>query len=102
MADPDVHVHNFRTFSGLTEEMAWEQTARLETMVEKMLVDPQSRGIMVVHRDISIDTTFDEFAEMVMPEMTLDPRVPFGNIFHFPSRDAVHAWEERGCPTEFE
>jgi hypothetical protein len=63
------------------------QHQALETMAERMLVDPAGRGIMVVLDSEAGTRTY-----------RLDPGVPFGHIFEFPSQDAVERWRDLGCP----
>jgi hypothetical protein len=60
----------------------------LEEMCERMLVDPEGRGVMVVLDSESLTRTY-----------SLSEYVPWGHIFEFPSQDAVERWHDRGSPT---
>jgi hypothetical protein len=70
----------------VVEQIAIEHRS-LEEMVERMLTDPESRGIMVV---------LDQ--EQQTRSYRLDADIPFGHIFEFPSLAAVDEWRARGCP----
>ena len=62
-----------------------EYRARLETMCEKSLVDPQGRGVAVVGPSHACS-------------MWLDEHVPWGTIFHFPREADYLQWQDRGWP----
>ncbi len=65
---------------------AQQRNAVLEMWCEKMLQDGE-QGIAMIQGE---EDTF----------IALHPRVPFGRIFEFPSKDSFLAWAERGYPTE--
>jgi hypothetical protein len=71
--------------------------SELEEMAERMLTDPEGRGIMVILDPMA---SFDEQLMRFTGTRTyrLDPGVPFGHIFEFPSEAAVDEWRARGCP----
>lgn len=79
--------------------VAYEHAA-LEEMVERSLTAPERCGIAIV---ITKQTEFDPVAENLYRAISersyrLDPNVPFGHIYEFPSMEAYEVWQERGCP----
>lgn len=67
----------------------------LEEMVERMLVSPVRCGVVVVLNEI-ID--LDNLEASSTRHYRLDPNVPFGHIYEFPSMKAYELWQERGHP----
>lgn len=66
----------------------------IEEMAERMLVSPEPCGIVVVlNQIISLD---DPYAPS--RSFRLDPNVPFGHMYEFPSMEAYELWQERGHP----
>lgn len=76
--------------------------AALEEMVERMLTTPESSGIAVIldHQVVASypEEEGDEVQVIGHRHFRLDPNVPFGRIYEFPSMDAYEIWQERGCP----
>lgn len=83
------------------EVMRLEHQA-LEEMAERMLVSDPPAGIAVVltsKRDLSFEPDLDGVYRMEdYRQYRLDPGVPFGHIYEFPSIEAYEVWHERGCP----
>lgn len=86
----------------ITIEAVRHEHQALEEMVERMLTAPEPCGIAVV---ITHQTEFS--AEPETPNLyraiqernyRLDPNVPFGKLYEFPSLEAYEVWQERGCP----
>lgn len=72
----------------------------IEEMIERMLTSPSGWGIVTVLQN-SIETgSFDTHDYQITWERhyRLDPGVPFGRLYEFPSPEAYEMWQERGCP----
>lgn len=65
-----------------------------ERMVEKMLTDPEGRGIAMITPVLAEVTGDDGAIRFGMKTMArLDARVPFGNIYHFDSQESYESWD---------
>lgn len=77
--------------------LAKQQEAALEEAVERMLVSPTPCGIAVIDHEI-ID--LDNLSGSLETRFLLDPAIPFGTIFQFPSPTAYEKWRARMGATE--
>ncbi|QIG59023.1 hypothetical protein SEA_FRANSOYER_15 [Microbacterium phage Fransoyer] len=85
------------------EGMHFEYRDRaLEEMVERMLTSPDPSGIAVVitsQTDFLPEPNADGLYRATQERhYRLDPNVPFGKLYEFPSIEAYEVWYERGCP----
>lgn len=84
----------------LVIQQAKIEHAALQEMVERMLTSPERCGVAVV---ITHQAEFDPMPGepyRITEERNycLDPHVPFGHVWEFPSMEAYELWYERGCP----
>lgn len=72
----------------------------LEEMIERMLTSPLEVGIAIVVQNDVETGSFETGDYRIRSERhyRLDPGVPFGRMYEFPSMDAYEMWQERGCP----
>lgn len=71
------------------------QSAALEQMAERMLVSPERCGIVVVIENVF---DLDNLRAAGYRHYRLDPNVPFGHVYEFPSMEAYQVWIENGSP----
>lgn len=83
------------TIRDLALQVARYDHEAIEEMVERMLVSPIPCGIVVVISEI---VDFDDFKASSTRQYRLDPHVPFGRLYEFPSMQAYERWQERGHP----
>lgn len=79
----------------LALQVARHEHRAIEEMVERMPVSPIPCGIVVVISEI---VDFDDFDASSTRQYRLDPHVPFGHLYEFPSMQAYERWRERGHP----
>ncbi|QUE25563.1 hypothetical protein SEA_SADLAD_16 [Microbacterium phage SadLad] len=74
----------------------------LEEMIERMLTSSEPCGIAVVITQQEPFEPVEEgsllFRAVHERNYRLDPNVPFGKLYEFPSIEAYEVWYERGCP----
>lgn len=72
--------------------------AALEEMVERMLTSPIPAGIAVIIMHETEGGIEDGYFVHESRNYRLDPHVPFGHVFEFPSMESYELWVERGWP----
>lgn len=74
----------------------------LEEMIERMLTTSGSGGIAIIIDNLAVPMHPEEHDDMLRVVGTrhyrLDPGVPFGRMYEFPSMAAYELWQERGRP----
>jgi hypothetical protein len=90
----------------MAHDLAAQERHEIDMVVEVMRTDQRRRGVAVIQSEITFDTEDRPgsndytYAAQQTFLARLDERVPYMNIFRFPSEGAYDAWVERGCPTK--
>lgn len=71
----------------------------LDEMIERMLTSSDQLGIAIILEQRIVEMVgTDAFRVIGERHFRLDPHVPFGRVYEFPSMNAYEIWQERGCP----
>lgn len=76
------------------------ENGHLEEMCERAITSAVPVGVIVVDESDVMEGDFDTgFSLTTIRRYALDPNVPYGHIYRFPSMEAYRLWYARGCPT---